>query len=168
MTESQVRPHAVREPPGPSRLDPVAGAGRDRRDIETRDDISALLRDFYGRAFLDPLLGPVFVGIARMNLAEHLPVMCDFWQTALFHTGGYRRNAFVPHQLLHQKANLTPQHFGRWLALWRAALHERHWGQKADLADLHATRIAGSMCRRITGSPVPPEHTQPAAPGGSL
>jgi len=53
-------------------------------DIVGRDDIEALLRDFYGRAFDDALLGPVFIDIAQMNLDEHLPVMCDFWETALF------------------------------------------------------------------------------------
>jgi len=124
-------------------------------DIVGRDDIEALLRDFYGRAFDDALLGPVFIDIAQMNLDEHLPVMCDFWETALFHAGLYRGNALAPHQVLHHQAQLTPRHFRRWLALWRATVHERHHGPKAELADLQATRIAAAMSRRITGQPLP-------------
>lgn len=122
-----------------------------RRDISGRDDIAALLTDFYGRAFGDDLLGPVFVDIARMDLAEHLPVMCDFWQTVLFHSGQYRRNALQPHLRLHALAHLTPVHSDRWLTLWRATVDDRHTGPKTELAKLQATRIADSMSRRITG-----------------
>jgi hemoglobin len=129
------------------------GSSAELRDIAGREDIAALLTDFYGRAFDDDLLGPVFVDVARMSLAEHLPVMCDFWQTVLFRSGQYRANALAPHLRLHRKAHLTPAHFERWLTLWRATVDERHAGAKADLAKLQATRIAGAMSRRITGQP---------------
>jgi hemoglobin len=129
------------------------GSSAELWDIAGREDIAALLTDFYGRAFDDDLLGPVFVDVARMSLAEHLPVMCDFWQTVLFRSGQYRANALAPHLRLHRKAHLTPAHFERWLTLWRATVDERHAGAKADLAKLQATRIAGAMSRRITGPP---------------
>ncbi|HEY7009700.1 MAG TPA: group III truncated hemoglobin [Jatrophihabitantaceae bacterium] len=122
-------------------------------DIRDRHDIAALLRDFYGRAFRDELLGPVFVDIAHMDLEAHLPVMCDFWETVLFRAGTYRGNALRPHQRLHARARLTPTHFRRWLALWRTTVDDRHAGPKAELAKLQATRIAEAMSRRITGVP---------------
>lgn len=127
------------------------GTTTPRRDITGRDDIVKLLTNFYGRAFGDDLLGPVFVDIARMDLAEHLPVICDFWETALFGSGQYRRNALQPHLRLHTKAHLTPAHFDRWLILWHTTVDHRHVGGKAELAKLQATRIAGSMSRRIVG-----------------
>jgi hemoglobin len=127
------------------------GAPAVRRDITGREDIAALLTDFYARAFDDALLGPVFVDIAGMNLAEHLPVIGDFWQTVLFHTGQYRRNALHPHLQLHALTPLTPAHFERWLTLWQAAVDDRHAGPTAEVAKRQATRIAGSMSRRITG-----------------
>ncbi len=120
------------------------------RDISPAD-LPALLRDFYGRAFTDDLLGPVFVDVARMDLDAHLPTIRDFWQTVLFRTGDYRRNAFVPHQRLHAAAGLTPEHFARWLQLWIGTVDDRHAGPKAEFAKLQASRIAGSMSRRITG-----------------
>jgi hemoglobin len=122
-------------------------------DIAGRDDIAALLTEFYGRAFDDELLGPIFVEVARMSLAEHLPVMCDFWQTVLFRSGQYRANALAPHLRLHRKAHLSPAHFDRWLTLWHTTVDERHAGARADLAKLQASRIAGAMSRRITGPP---------------
>lgn len=121
-------------------------------DIACRADVEALLRDFYGRAFADDLLGPVFVDVARMDLEMHLPVMADFWMTALFRTGDYHRNAFVAHARLHALAHLTPAHFARWLALWQQAVDDRHVGTKADLAKVQAGRIATSMSRRLTGT----------------
>lgn len=126
-------------------------AGAPRRDIANRDDLVLLLTDFYGRAFRDDLIGPVFVDVAHMDLAAHLPVICDFWETVLFRGGQYRRNALLPHQRLHTRAHLTPEHFGRWLMLWLATVDDRYVGPRADLAKLQATRIAGSMSRRITG-----------------
>lgn len=127
-----------------------------QHDLADRDDIVALLRDFYGRAFRDELLGPVFVDVARLDLEAHLPVMCDFWQTVLFRAGTYRGNALQPHLRLHARAHLTAAHFDRWLALWCATVDERHVGAKAELAKVQAARIAGSMNRRI-GQSVEPE-----------
>jgi hemoglobin len=137
---------------------PGDALARFRDDIASREDIIGLLRDFYGRAFNDELLGPVFIDVAHMDLDMHLPAMCDFWQTVLFHTGSYRRNALRPHQRLHARANLTPTHFARWLVLWQATVDDRHAGPKAELAKLQARRIAGAMCRRVTGAAQrPPE-----------
>jgi hemoglobin len=122
-----------------------------RSDISGRKDIAELLTDFYGRAFDDDLLRPVFVDIARMDLDAHLPVICDFWQTVLFHSGLYRRNALHPHLRLHAEARLEPAHFERWLNLWCATVDDRYAGPTAETAKLQAARIAHSMCRRITG-----------------
>ncbi len=72
----------------------------------------------------------------------------------LFRSGSYRSNALHPHQRLHERAQLTPAHFARWLTLWRAAVDDRFRGPKAQLAKLSAERIAGSMSRRITGHAV--------------
>jgi hemoglobin len=121
------------------------------RDIADREDLAAMLTAFYGRAFADDVLGPVFVDVAQMNLADHLPVMCDFWMTVLFHSGEYKRNALKPHLQLSALTRLTPAHFERWLVLWVATVDDMHAGDKAELAKLQATRIAGSMSRRITG-----------------
>lgn len=135
-----------------------------RADISGREDVLALLEDFYTRAFADPLLGPVFVDAAHMDLAAHLPVIADFWQTVLFRTGQYRRNALVPHRRVHALAGLTPAHFERWLALWRATVDERHAGPNAERAKRQGTRMAASMCRTITGeaSPVIARDLDPA------
>jgi len=47
-----------------------AWPGRGRPDLAGRDDIETLARAFYERAFADDLLGPVFVDVAQMVLAD--------------------------------------------------------------------------------------------------
>jgi hemoglobin len=120
-------------------------------EISGRAQLLPLLEDFYTRAFADPLLGPVFVEIAGMDLDAHLPVIADFWETVLFRTGRYRRNALRPHQRLHVRAGLTTAHFERWLALWVTTIDDRHHGPKAELAKRQGTRMAYAMCHSITG-----------------
>lgn len=125
--------------------------GGTRRDVADRDDVVALLRDFYTRAFADPLLGPVFVDVARMDLEAHLPVIGDFWETVLLGTGSYRRNAMAPHLDLHARAPLTAAHLDRWLELWAATVDDRHAGERAQRAKDRAAGIAVSMRRRLLG-----------------
>jgi hemoglobin len=120
-------------------------------DLSGREDVELLVRTFYARAFADPLLGPVFVDVARMDLDAHLPVMCDFWQTVLFRAGLYRRNALQVHTDLHAIFPLSSQHFGRWLALWVATVDEHFAGEKAELAKTQAARIGSSISRRLLG-----------------
>ncbi|MFG1654854.1 group III truncated hemoglobin [Micromonospora sp. NPDC049275] len=132
-------------------------------DITDRGDITDLVTDFYGRAFADELLGPVFIDVAKMDLSAHLPIMCDFWETVLFRSGTYRRNALQLHVDLNRREPLTERHFERWLALWRAAIDDRHAGPKAELAKVQATRIAQSMLRRLSGGSGSEHHTIRAA-----
>lgn len=37
-------------------------------DLSGREDVELLVRTFYARAFADPLLGPVFLDVARWTL----------------------------------------------------------------------------------------------------
>jgi hemoglobin len=128
-------------------------AGPVRRDIADREDIAALVTAFYRRAFADDIFGPIFVDVAQMDLPAHLPVMCDFWESVLLRAGLYHRNALAPHRELNSRVELTAAHFARWLDLWTTTVDERHTGEKAELAKVQATRIAGSLTRRLRGQP---------------
>jgi hemoglobin len=122
-------------------------------DIADRADIEDLIVAFYTTAFADPLIGPIFTDVARLDreFDRHLPVMVDFWDTVLFRTGAYRRNALQLHYVLHAKHPLEAPHFARWLALWTATVDARFAGPVAERAKLQADRIAGSIERRLAG-----------------
>lgn len=122
-----------------------------RRDIQDRSDISELVVSFYGRAFEDELLGPIFTDVAHLDLDHHLPIMCDFWETVLFKAGLYKRNAFGVHVALNTKMNLRSEHFERWLHIWDSNVDDRFAGEKAERAKTQAGRIAASIHRRLQG-----------------
>lgn len=121
------------------------------RDLADRGDVDELVSTFYRTVFDDELLGPIFTDVAHMNLEHHLPIIGDFWQTVLFNAGLYHRNALQLHFLLHAKHPLGDEHFERWLQIWTATVDERFAGPVAERAKLQATRIAGSMSRRLQG-----------------
>jgi truncated hemoglobin YjbI len=129
----------------------VKKEGRVRTDIADRADITALVTDFYTRVYADELIGPIFVDVARLDLAAHLPIMCDFWESVLLRAGTYRRNALAPHIALNRRATLERRHFDRWLRLWHDTVDERHEGPHAEQAKRQAVRIAASMQRRLAG-----------------
>lgn len=154
LTSAPVMKAAPPDPPSP---DPSSPDRRGAvRDITGRDDITALLIAFYTEAFADDLLGPVFLDVAHLDLAEHLPVLADFWETVLFQAGLYRRDALQVHRHLHTQTPLTSAHFRRWLTLWTATVEQRHTGPTAQLAQRQAARIADAMNHRLNGPPGPP------------
>jgi truncated hemoglobin YjbI len=119
-----------------------------QRDIESRDDIDALMRRFYGRAMSDPLIGRIFTEVARLDLDEHLPVIGDFWESTLFGTGVYSshgRNPLLIHAALDRKERLDPRHFRRWLELFNATVDESFRGTRATYAKQRGAAIAQRM-----------------------
>lgn len=120
-------------------------------DIRDRADISRLVEAFYGRAFQDPDIGYIFTEVAHLDLEHHLPIFTDFWETVLFRAGKYQRNALQVHLVLNAQTPLFPEHFERWLHIWTTNIDEHFAGEVADRAKLQATRIAGSMHRRVQG-----------------
>ncbi|UQN13711.1 group III truncated hemoglobin [Gulosibacter sp. ACHW.36C] len=120
-------------------------------DLSDRADVEQLVSTFYLSAFEDPLIGPIFTDVAKLDLGHHLPIMSDFWETVLWNAGKYRRNALQLHFALHTKHPLGSEHFERWLDIWTSNLDAQFSGPIADRAKLQATRIAGSLQRRLAG-----------------
>jgi hemoglobin len=124
-----------------------------RPDIATRADLDHLLRDFYVRAFDDPLLRHVFVDVVHMDLEAHLPVLTDFWQKVLFDEGVYNGQVMAVHRRIHRLSPLTGAHFDRWLQLWRGAVDASFSGPVAQAAVGHAERMASVFLRNLTAPP---------------
>jgi hemoglobin len=122
------------------------------KDLHTRQDVEALLRCFYGRAFHYDILAEPFADLRSHGLDEHLPVMCDFWETVLFRAGLYRRNALHVHRRLHQQTPLVAEHFARWLTLWNSTIDQMYQGPVAEHAKTQAARIATAMRHRLAGT----------------
>jgi len=124
-----------------------------RHDIGTRADCERLVRAFYSRAMDDPMIGWIFVDVAKLDLDAHVPVIASFWETILLGSQTYRGGAFRPHAALHMRVGLRPGHFERWLELWRTTVDELFEGERADLAKSHALRVARAFLGRLQSMP---------------
>jgi hemoglobin len=124
-------------------------------DIESRADCERLVRAFYGRALEDPIIGFIFVDVARLDLEEHVPRITSFWETILLGVQSYSGGAFGVHADLHAKVELRDGHFERWLQLWFGTIDELFAGDRANQAKVHALRVGRAFHQRLQGFPSP-------------
>ncbi len=76
--------------------------------------VSALVEHFYARIRAHPKLGPIFA--ARVDQwPKHLGRMKDFWASIAIESGRFHGNPMIKHIAI---AELRPEHFSDWLALW--------------------------------------------------
>ncbi|MFI9615769.1 group III truncated hemoglobin [Streptomyces sp. NPDC052023] len=130
--------------------DPAVSAG-DRPDIHDRAAVEGLVAAFYAEVLDDRLIGPLFTEVARIDVAQHLTIMVDFWESALLTPGVYHGNALRAHRELHAKSPLRADHFERWLHLWTAVVHRRHEGPVAERAVTKAHAIARALLHNTAG-----------------
>jgi len=108
------------------------------KDIETKEDVASMVSGFYSRVNEDPLLGPVFNDVARVNWDEHLPTMVSFWSSLLLGTGDYKGQPFPKHAVL----PLTSAHFDQWVRLFNENIRKQFAGPVTDQAIHQARQIA--------------------------
>lgn len=104
--------------------------------------IEKLVHAFYGKIRLDPVLGPIFRDVIGADWDAHLGRMCDFWSSVAMMTGRYKGTPVPAHQRL---ADLAPEHFTHWLALWRRTAAECCPAETAEIYIDRAERIAKSL-----------------------
>jgi hemoglobin len=103
--------------------------------------VRQLVETFYGRVLQDSDLAPIFREALTHRWNEHLDIMVDFWSSIALRTGRYQGK---PH-VAHAPFALTPELFGRWLALFEATAREVCEPDVADFFINRAQRIADSL-----------------------
>lgn len=116
-----------------------------KKDISNRDDLLLLMQEFYKKLLADPSISYLFTDIANINLDEHLPVLVDFWDSVLFQSDTYRKNAMQPHLDLHKQSPLQPHHFTTWLGYFNASVDLHFEGEMAFRIKERARSIATIM-----------------------
>jgi hemoglobin len=116
-----------------------------KKDIENRDDLLLLMQEFYKKLLSDNLISYLFTDVAKINLEHHLPVLVDFWDSILFQSGTYQKNAMQPHLALHQKSPLAKHHFETWVRYFKMSVDELFIGDNAFIIKERATSIATVM-----------------------
>lgn len=114
-------------------------------DLDCRENVEAFVDRFYQRMLADPQLAPIFVDVAAIDLAVHLPHIKDYWCKLLLGEKGYQRHTMNIHRQLHGKQPLQTGDFQRWLALFNATLDAGFAGEGAERARRVAAAIAANM-----------------------
>ena len=116
-----------------------------KHDIDTREDIDLLMREFYSEAMSDELIGYLFTDVAKLDLDVHLPIIGDFWESMLFQTGAYQKHGRNPLQVHAKLDAMEPfefEHFERWLEIFNAKVDKNFAGERADYIKIRANAIA--------------------------
>lgn len=118
-------------------------------DLDSKENIHAFLGRFYDRLLSDPVLAPIFLDVAGIDLRVHLGHIQAYWEKLLLGEDDYRRHTMNIHRALHARRALTEADFERWLAFFMAAVDEGYEGPHAEKAKQVARHIAGNMTRYI-------------------
>jgi hemoglobin len=124
-----------------------------KKEMENRDDVIRLVNTFYDRVKPDPVIGFFFSKVVDVHWEKHLPVMYNFWENIIFHTGGYTGNPMRIHMNLHRQSSMTKEHFDRWIKLFNETVDELFHGEKAEQAKQRALSIATVMQINIAQQP---------------
>ncbi|WP_264212334.1 group III truncated hemoglobin [Leisingera thetidis] len=124
-------------------------------DISTAE-IRRLVASFYARVRADAVLGPVF-DAAVGDWAAHEEKIAAFWRGAILREPGYDGN---PMQMHLANADIRPEHFPVWLALFRDTA-ERELAPEtaraiADLADRIGKGLSYGIETFRRGGSLPP------------
>ena len=120
-------------------------------DLDSREQIEHFVDLFYQRMLSDEILAPIFVDVAEIDLAVHLPHIKDYWCKLLLGEQSYRRHTMNIHRQLHGKRTLEASDFDRWLATFVATVDDNFSGEKADRAKRVAASIAKNMQASLHG-----------------
>ena len=83
--------------------------------------IDRLVETFYARVLQHATLGPVFDARLSGRWSDHMQKMKSFWSSIAFRNGAYGGKPVQAHTGV---ANLTPDLFPQWLALFSATLSD--------------------------------------------
>lgn len=121
------------------------------RDIETKEDLTFLMDEFYSKMLKDEVVGYIFTDVAKLNLKEHLPSLTNFWENLLLNSNGYKKDVMDIHFKLNEKEELQPAHFNRWKELLTETVNKHYKGEKAERMLNSANSIAGIMQFKLNG-----------------
>lgn len=118
-------------------------------DLDSPERIAEFLRYFYGKLLQDPVLAPIFIDVARIDIQTHLGHIQAYWEKLLLGKDDYKRHTMNVHRMLHSKRPLTKADFERWLNFFTTTVREHYQGPQADRAIQVAGHIADNMTRHI-------------------
>ncbi|MEO7054842.1 MAG: group III truncated hemoglobin [Rhizomicrobium sp.] len=116
--------------------------------------VQRLVHAFYVRIRGDDALGPIFARVIGDDWGPHLAKMCGFWSSVMLMSGRYKGNPMIAHMRLKM---VKPEHFTRWLDLFRATALDECPPDIAAQFCARANNIARSLQLGMFYRPAAPE-----------
>lgn len=114
-------------------------------DLDSRERLDQFIDAFYAKVLVDPVLAPIFLDVAEIELDVHLPHIRDYWAKLLLKEQRYQRHTMNIHREIHAKRTLTKKDFELWLSLFIETIDDLFKGKNAQRAKQIAASIAGNM-----------------------
>lgn len=113
------------------------------KDIQSREDLSVLVRTFYSKIRQNEFIGTFFNDTID-DWEEHLEKLTDFWESNLFFKAKFRGNPQQAHIDVDARFHntISMEHFGEWLNVWTATIDELFKGELAERAKNNARKMA--------------------------
>jgi hemoglobin len=105
------------------------------KDLQTREDVTLLIDQFYKRVREDEQLAPHF---SHVDWDHHTPIIINFWCMILLGESSYKDNPMAKHL----KLSLQKEDFARWLFHFKSTVDVYFEGEKAEEAKQRAMSIA--------------------------
>lgn len=117
------------------------------KDIETREDILLIMRQFYDKLLTDDCISHFFTKTTNVSehLEEHFEILATFWEQSLFLKGGYTNNMFQIHKDIHNKHSFEKHHYRTWLNHLNSSIDENFIGPIAEQMKTQALSMATIM-----------------------
>ncbi len=122
-------------------------------DTIDEEAIHALVHGFYARVRQDDAIGPIFNDVIGDGWDAHLAKLCDFWSSVMLQTGRFNGRPMAAHMRL---KGVRPEHFERWLMLFRQTARETCSPAVAELFIDRAENIARGFQLGMFYQPVRP------------
>lgn len=116
-------------------------------DIENREDILIIIREFYDKLLTDESISFYFTKITNIDrhLEDHFEILATFWEQSLFMKGGYFNNMFQIHKDLNDKHSFKKEHYETWLKHFNTTVDSLFQGKNAEQMKTNALSMATVM-----------------------
>lgn len=123
-----------------------------KADIQSKDDIKFLIDHFYKKILVDKTIGHFFTEVVKIQMDHHMPIMYNFWESALLDSNSYKGNPILKHIAIDKIAKLEDVHFNAWISEWNLSVDELFIGPIADQAKQKALLMKNLMLFKINAS----------------
>lgn len=113
-----------------------------KKDILGREDIIQIVDVFYNKVRADSIIGKYFTEIIPVDWDKHLPIMYNFWENVLFHTGSFEGNPMAKHRVVHGLHAIGKDAFEHWVSIFCETVDELFAGENAETIKVRARNIA--------------------------